>query len=124
MNTREKIGEAVKKDIDHECVVLCEAMNKMPGIHTVQSCCGHGKDEFCIWFKAENLEVLPALLYWFDICHSGVAEWEIIVETDCAMSPVTFLAKSTSKGIQAYSESNIIAECIEKYLDEYPQETA
>ena len=31
------------EDMDEECIALCVAMNKLPGISTIESCCGHGK---------------------------------------------------------------------------------
>lgn len=53
-------------DVDLECVALCEALNLWLGIQTVESCCGHGKRNFHIWFRAESLSDLPDVLYWFD----------------------------------------------------------
>ncbi len=53
-------------NMDPECVRLCDAMNAFPGIRTVESCCGHGKKPYRIWFKARDLLVLPRLLYYFD----------------------------------------------------------
>ncbi|KKK64777.1 hypothetical protein LCGC14_2980810, partial [marine sediment metagenome] len=41
-----------------------------------------------------------------------------LVETDCGMSPVTFLLESESKGEQAYEEALIIAEKVTEYLNE------
>jgi tRNA(Phe) wybutosine-synthesizing methylase Tyw3 len=37
-------------DIDKECIILCESLNKIKGIRTTESCCGHGRDPFKIWF--------------------------------------------------------------------------
>ena len=53
-------------DIDAECVDLYLAMNRLPGIQTIESCCGHGKHQYRIWFWADSLEALPRLLYWVD----------------------------------------------------------
>jgi len=52
--------------IDKECIALCTAMNNLPGIYTIESCCGHEKQPFRIWFKVTDLAVLPNLLYWID----------------------------------------------------------
>ena len=38
--------------MDNECIKLCEALNKLEGIETVESCCGHGKGDYHIWFNA------------------------------------------------------------------------
>ena len=98
--------------IDKECVGLIKAMNKMPGICTFESCCGHGNQPFRIWFFAESLKVLPDLLYWFDGCHCGVYGWEVIASTDCSRAPVRFRVESEAIGRQAYEEAGKIAAAI------------
>lgn len=98
--------------MDGECIALCRAINMIPGIYTIESCCRHGEGVFRVWFKATNLRVLPNLLYWADGCHSGVYGWSVVVTTDCAKSPVTFCLQSTAKGSQAYEEANRIAQMI------------
>ena len=92
--------------MDMECIKLCEAMNTMPGIRTTESCCGHNKDNFHIWFDAENLDSLPALLYWFAGCHCGHYDWRVTVKTDCAMNPVSFCVEGP---VGAYNEADDIA---------------
>lgn len=99
--------------MDIECIPLCDAINKLPGLQTIDSCCGHNKKPFNIWFVAEDLKCLPALLYWFDSCHCGFGGWRILVTTDCAMSPVHF---NIEGNIGEYDEANIIAKLIEKKL--------
>lgn len=103
-------GWAAPADIDMEIVPLLVAMNAMPGIKTTESCCGHGRRGISIWFRFDSLESLPALLYWFDSCHSGVDGWWCDVTTDCGMGPPTFAVHSTSKGEAAYEQSKRIAE--------------
>src|SRR6202451_2161699 len=78
--------------IDPECRLLCEAMCAFPGIRTIESCCGHGRQPFKVWFLADSLAALPHLLYWFDSCHSGVPGWRVYVHTDCGRSPACFVA--------------------------------
>lgn len=82
-----------ERGYDVESVALVDAMNMVPGIQTVESCCGHGEREFLIWFQTESLDDLPSLLYWFDSCHCGLRGWRVIAKTDCAMSPVTFMVE-------------------------------
>ena len=38
------------EQLDPEVVALCEALNTLPGIETVSSCCGHGQRPYRIWF--------------------------------------------------------------------------
>jgi hypothetical protein len=103
--------------IDIECLKLCEAMNKFPGIKTVESCCGHSKRTFKIWFVADNLESLPVVVYFFDGCHCGSYKWEVIASTDCGMSPIKFMVEGP-KGKTAYQEADKIAALMEKYLSQ------
>jgi hypothetical protein len=96
--------------MDKECVDLCNALNQLPGIYTIESCCGHGERPYHIWFKTRDLRSLPHLLYWFDGCHCSLYGWKTVVRTDCAMSPVTFMIEGP---INAYEESILIAKLIE-----------
>lgn len=40
--------------IDKECLDLCNAMNSLPSIVTVNSCCGHGKSPLRIFFSVRE----------------------------------------------------------------------
>ena len=51
-----------KVGIDEECLDLCYALNHLPGVITLESCCGHCKDLYRIWFRCTNTVTL-ALLY-------------------------------------------------------------
>jgi len=93
-------------DIDPEVVTLCQAMNRVPGITTTESCCGHGRQPFAIWFSPASLDVLPGLLYWFDRCHSGFGGWRVIVYTDCAADHATFMLEGPAG---AYEQADAIA---------------
>ena len=97
---------SLPKDMDRECVALCEALNYLAGIRTIESCCGHGEHPFRVWFKTENLEALPEALYYFDRCHSGVPGWSVHATTDCGMSPVTFMVEGP---LGDYDGANTIA---------------
>jgi len=46
------------KGMDPQCVPLCRALNRLDGITTTESCCGHGKSPFHIWFRARNIPSL------------------------------------------------------------------
>lgn len=95
--------------MDKECIVLCRAMNNLQGITTTESCCGHGKEPFQIWFKVDKLSDLPKLLFHFDACHCGFDGWFVDVMTDCGMAPVHFRVNGP-KG--AYAEADKIAHLI------------
>ena len=101
------------KGIDIECEPLCCALNLLPSILTVESCCGHGESPFRIWFETCDFHYLPAAVYFFDRCHCGLYGWYVAVTTDCAMSPVCF--KITGP-VGDYAGANRIAKCIAEYL--------
>lgn len=111
--TRGKDLMSVNK-IDKECVPLINAMNQCRGIDTIESCCGHGKSTFRIYFKPKRLVDLPFLLFYFDGCHTGEYGWVCRVRTDCAMSPVHFVVESSTMGKEAYKSANNIAKAINK----------
>lgn len=100
--------------MDAECEKLCNAINKLDGITTVESCCGHHTEKYTVWFTIKNLENLPPLLYFLMPCHCGFCGWHVIAKTDCGMSPVVFLIEGN---IGAFDEANKIAELIEEYVE-------
>lgn len=95
-------------DMDKECVVLCAAMNRIKGIRTVSSCCGHGKHPYRIYFQPRSLAALPPLLYWFDACHCGHYGWTVVVYTDCSAAGPFFRVEGPV-GPEAYVEAGDIA---------------
>jgi hypothetical protein len=50
--------------MDHECIALCDALNKIPSLETFSSCCGHSKTEFFVILLAnkESSEFLRSTL--------------------------------------------------------------
>ena len=100
--------------MDIECISLCEALNKIPGIETIESCCGHGNEKYQIWFKCYDLHKLSYLLYFIDPCYINFSNWRCRVKTDFRMSYPTFVLEGI--GPLVYKQSEIIAKCIEDYL--------
>lgn len=42
------------EQMDAECIDLCNAMNSLPGIVTMESCCGHSSSPYHIFFRVTN----------------------------------------------------------------------
>ena len=109
-------------DLDKECLELCVAMNKLPGIRTTNSCCGHGDQPertgftphaFWIFFAVDDPECLLPLLYWMQTCHSEVkGKWHVEVYTDCAGDKVFWMLEGPV-GAQAYEDARVIAQKLE-----------
>lgn len=66
--------------MDKECVELCNALNNIPYVITFESCSGHGKDVFRIWFKCYNLGVLSRLARAVNRNYSDGC-WEIVSDS-------------------------------------------
>ena len=106
---------APPKDMDPECVALCVAINKLPGLRTTESCCGHGKHGFWIWLVADDVASLVPLNYWLDRCHSGHYGWQLAVSTDCSHDPesVRFWIQGPTDA-EGYKQADEIAALIEE----------
>lgn len=51
--------------IDKECVKICDALNRLPSVRTMESCCGHGVGNFNIWFYATDVRVINAISRYY-----------------------------------------------------------
>lgn len=56
--------------MDEHCVELCDALNALPGIETTQSCEGHGKDSFRVYFDVDRSVSPPEGLFFLARCTS------------------------------------------------------
>ena len=72
-------------DMDAECILICDALNALPGIKTSESCCGHGERPHRIFFTSVLIEHLMPILRAADS-----SAWH--VEVDCAVSTSTGFA--------------------------------
>lgn len=60
--------------MDKECVALCDVLNSIPGLQTVESCCGHNRNPFQVFFTSTTLVALEALL---QTVHAVAPEWQV-----------------------------------------------
>lgn len=108
------------KYMDPQCIPLCDAINSIPGLKTVDSCCGHGKHSFCIWFNIDRKKVrfLTVIGRVFDRSYGGIVGWSCYLHnTDVPKSCPCFMIDSGEfKGVKAYKDSIKIAENIYKHL--------
>ena len=107
--------------MDPECIKLCDAVNRIPGIRTIDSCCGHGEYSFRIFFIASSLKALSPLVYWFSQCHCGQSGWQIIARTDCSMMPVNFMIEGPILAL-GENPADEIASHINGFADEVVNE--
>lgn len=115
--------KTAKKELDQanwdkEVVSLCNAINSIPGLETSESCCGHGKEAFEIWFNANDLKALIVLARAFDRRYGGLTNWHCYLHMN-DIAPVTFRIESESKGEVAYAESEYIAHNIKYWASRW-----
>lgn len=93
--------------MDSECVELCDALNSCPGIKTSESCCGHGKTPFRVWFSVEC--PLTGLFFVTRCCDRRYwehgHEWSLTLSVGDLMKddvlPIGFLLQSAVLGEEA-----------------------
>lgn len=72
-------------DVDEACVDLCNLLNRLPGVETSESCCGHGKDVYSIWFRCDDVGTLSRLGRCCERNYSD-GNFEIVVDS-CDTDP-------------------------------------
>lgn len=108
--------------MDPECVAFCAAMNAVPGITTLASCCGHGKDAFYVYFRAENIADLYLLAIALDPIYDGPKGWACAPVASCYdYSVVTFeITSGPNRGTVAYQQAQELAISLRNLLDLRP----
>lgn len=110
------------KDIDPECRPLCLALNKIEGIKTLESCCGHGRGTFRIFFFAQGMDALYGVT-----CLIDDPQWQITVCGGYGFSGKTayFMLESLGvEGERAYEASYRLAKDIEEEIKKSPLPTS
>lgn len=70
------------EDFDKECVELCKVLNNMDNLETTESCCGHLKSQFIIFFRCNNFSTLAKISRSVNRNYSN-GKWELlVVDTD------------------------------------------
>ena len=112
--------------IDPEVINLVNAINTVPGLETTESCCGHGKESFIIFFRCNKSSNLTPVARSVDRRYSKHGHgpgpqyigWRLLLQmNDNPADPITFLLTSWDNyGETAYSEANLLAARIHKEL--------
>lgn len=67
------------KDMDKECIELCTRLNELGDVRTFESCCGHLKSWYSVWFECRSFVRLAKLYRCVDRNYSD-GKWEILVD--------------------------------------------
>ncbi len=87
--------------MDAECVDLCDTLNSIKGIQTVESCCGHNYQPYCIFFKCFDLAALRFIQSCIDERYwQHGSDWKITTYiSDTGPEPLNFLLESKSSNL-------------------------
>jgi len=107
--------------MDKECIPLCDAINNIPGLRTVGSCSGHGKNPFRIYMEGKSVQHRNFLILMraLDRRYGGPWEWQIqLITTDMTEDPMRVLISSESSvGEAAYQQSLQVVDSIKVHLN-------
>lgn len=67
-------------DMDEQCIELYYLLNSLPDTETFESCCGHEKDVYMMFFKCYSIDVLTRLGRAVNKNYSD-GNWEIVVDS-------------------------------------------
>lgn len=82
-----------KFGMDAPCIELCELLNCLPGLKTYESCCGHCKCPYQVFFRCDSLDTLTRLGRAVDRRYSD-GKWEIVLDSGDAHPKNRFWLRS------------------------------
>ena len=106
--------------MDAECVDLCNAINSMKGLETVESCCGHNYQPYLIFFKCHELSALRFLQSCIDNRYwEHGSEWSITSHiSDTGPEQLYFLLESKSSNlVEIMSQVEDMIRTLNHYLN-------
>lgn len=110
--------------MDKECIAICDAINAYPGFETFESCSGHGKHPFWIWFTIDSLTnvLLPIFVRGFNRSYNGwFPEWTIQLGVNETFDAPYFLIEGP---VGDYEGAEKITEYLQKQLKDYKEKNS
>lgn len=92
------------EEFDKECVELCKTLNDMNNVETIESCCGHFKNRFIIFFRCDNFSTLAKISRSVNKNYSD-GKWELLV-MDADRSPCCLFLLRSKELFKTESEVN------------------
>lgn len=89
---------------DKEVIELCKVMNSMEGLVTTESCCGHLKERFMIFFSCNNFSTLAKIFRSVNRNYSD-GKWELLVDGS-DVKPVCQFWLRSKEPFNTYDEMN------------------
>ncbi len=118
MTRPEQVIEPDYPAFDPEVVELCRAMNALPGITTSESCCGHGKEGFIIFFRVAEADHRGLFILTWSVDNGYFKHgpfWEIklnVSDSPTSPLPINFMLESTVRGEEAYKQAQDVVDNI------------
>jgi len=112
--------------MDKECVPLCDALNALPGIRTIESCCGHGQHSFRVYFLVDGTNSMQGLFFLTRCVDRRYWEyggsWDITLSVadvvhDGILPTVFCLSSGTAKGQEAYDQVSSLIDNMNHHLN-------
>ena len=84
--------------MDKECIALCDCLNELPHIETEESCCGHLKEPFRIWFRCSSFTYLAIIARAINRQYAGTQQvWRLQSVSTDVRPRFNFLLESEKK---------------------------
>lgn len=103
--------------LDRECKELCIALNRLPGVYTYESCCGHGLRPYWIWFRVDEISQGLLLLTRLVCASDSTFNFDIKLTFNLTFSKLAFLLESREIGKPAYKQAHKLASAIKGCVD-------
>lgn len=106
--------------MDPLCILLCDVLNSVSGIKTTESCCGHGKTPYRIWFKCLKNDSygLSLITRAIDRRYSNTnLMWTIRMETVDTIDPGYMSASFLLESDRPYLTEDEINQDINQIID-------
>lgn len=112
-----RVRRRSRRKLDEPCIALCAALNRIQGVRTEASCCGHGEEPFSVWLYATTVAALHLVTRAIDPRYGAPQGWQLeVLGTDLPEKPVVFRLASTSRGVPAFLEAEQIATLVDDHL--------
>lgn len=93
---------ALPADMDYQCIELCNFLNSIPGVSTSESCCGHCRERFSIWFHCDSIPALTRMGRATERNYSD-GKWEVVVDS-CDTRPYGMFWLRSKEPFDTYEE--------------------
>ena len=100
-------------NMDKECIQICDVLNSISDVCTTESCCGHCKDRFMIFFTCDNPHSLAIIARVFDRRYIGTSQpWHIELQTKDSGAYDYFIHSETK-----YSSEEVMMKDVNKIIE-------